>query len=563
MDQVSVFQFFFLLFFILKKPIISFRMLMQCLTQKILNRFFITCSGGPGCSGLLGFGTEHGPFRIDGDGNLTMNPYSWNRIANMLYIEQPAGVGFSYFETNGDKYTGDDQSAKDNYYFILNFLQRFPERQKNPFYISSESYGGHYMPQLAMYILKNDFYHSLINFKGFMVGNPYVDPYTNTITQIRAYYNHGLIAKPLFDKWIVNCENPITWDNDDCYEIQQDMFDAFGPGINPYALDYPVCFENPFLEGETYEFDLHPNITNSTDIRQSSSSSLSTSTYRLARTNQVARIDEHRRQNRMNRNKNQDMNQHQRRLYKHGNRRRHHHHPGARRRSYDGRSYDDDDFAVDDDYLSVDFDDELFHHFENTNDPSSTKNVPRTYSAQVDEFLYRNNVTNIVAPSFLPQADNTYKPCSQVHLERFLNKHDVRAALHVKDEGGFLWSACTDDIVYSNYDFDKSVINDYKEIIKMAIARSPNGVWINDLNILIFSGDDDSIASTAGTQTWIWDLGIPPVSHDEWKPWIVDGQTAGFVVHFIHHSFLLLYMERDMKYQRIVPMKRWNYLQDT
>jgi Serine carboxypeptidase len=488
-------------------------------------RVYCLCySGGPGCSGLLGFGTEHGPFRIDGDGNLTMNPYSWNRIANMLYIEQPAGVGFSYFDTKADKYTGDDQSAKDNYYFILNFLHRFPERRSNSFYISSESYGGHYMPQLAMYILKNDFFHTQINFKGFMVGNPYVDPYTNTITQIRAYYNHGLIAKPLFDKWVTLCENPMSYDNDECYKIQQDMFDQFGPGINPYALDYPVCFENPFLAGETYEFDLHPDEANSTSIRSSTSKS-TRSISRMSQTNQAARIYEYRRRNRMNRKEKKLLQQdkNHRQLRKHGNRHRHHHHDGTK------GLYDDDDFAVDDDFNSIDFDDEFFH---NEDDTSSRVVVPRTYSAQVDEFLYRNNVTNIVAPSFLPEADNTYKPCSQVHLERFLNKHNVRAALHVKDEGGFLWSACTDDIVYSDRDFDKSVINEYKEIIKMAIARSPDGSWINDLNILVFSGDDDSIASTAGTQTWIWDLGIPPVSHDEWKAWIVDGQTAGFVVHF-------------------------------
>lgn len=104
-------------------------------------------NGGPGCSGLLGFGIEHGPFYVDPDGELSPNPYSWNKIANMLYVEQPAGVGFSYSKVKDDYKTGDMETASDNYLLILAFFRRFPERKNNPFYIASESYGGHYMPQ--------------------------------------------------------------------------------------------------------------------------------------------------------------------------------------------------------------------------------------------------------------------------------------------------------------------------------------------------------------------------------------------------------------------------------
>ena len=53
-------------------------------------------NGGPGCSGLIGFLTEQGPFRPDESGQLQMNEWRWNRIANMVFLEQPVGVGFSY-----------------------------------------------------------------------------------------------------------------------------------------------------------------------------------------------------------------------------------------------------------------------------------------------------------------------------------------------------------------------------------------------------------------------------------------------------------------------------------
>ena len=191
-------------------------------------------NGGPGCSGLIGMGTEHGPFFIDRDGDLTMNPYSWNTIANMLYIEQPAGVGFSYSKTLSDYRTGDDQAASDMYEVIREFLIRFPERQSNRFYIASESYGGHYMPHrkfvyrhrvvtnrirrfphhyftqkhsVAMEILNRNT-DGFINFNGMMVGNPYVDPYTNTMSQFQSWYFHGLLPYPLYQTWMDHCQNP-------------------------------------------------------------------------------------------------------------------------------------------------------------------------------------------------------------------------------------------------------------------------------------------------------------------------------------------------------------------
>ena len=54
-------------------------------------------NGGPGCSSLGGFATENGPYIMrGGETTFSKNPYSWNNKASVLYVEQPAGVGFSY-----------------------------------------------------------------------------------------------------------------------------------------------------------------------------------------------------------------------------------------------------------------------------------------------------------------------------------------------------------------------------------------------------------------------------------------------------------------------------------
>ena len=90
-------------------------------------------------AGLLG---ENGPFRPDAQGNLLRNEFSWNRVANVLYLESPAGVGFSYSDNTTDYITGDDQTAADTYTALQEFFKAFPSLRANDFWITGESYGG-------------------------------------------------------------------------------------------------------------------------------------------------------------------------------------------------------------------------------------------------------------------------------------------------------------------------------------------------------------------------------------------------------------------------------------
>ena len=109
-------------------------------------------NGGPGCSGLLGAMTEQGPFWPQKDGYLADNNFAWNKKANMIFVEQPCGVGFSYSSANDTKadYTyDDDMAAKDFFGLIEGWLGRFPELSKNDLYLTSESYGGHYFTDIG------------------------------------------------------------------------------------------------------------------------------------------------------------------------------------------------------------------------------------------------------------------------------------------------------------------------------------------------------------------------------------------------------------------------------
>ena len=120
-------------------------------------------NGGPGCSSLFGNLGENGPFRVNSDGKtLVLNPSSWNKVANVIYLESPVGTGYSYKDDK--KYHNTDVStAEDNHLVMEAFFKKYPNLKKNPFYITGESYAGIYIPMLAQQIFVKN---STINLKG-------------------------------------------------------------------------------------------------------------------------------------------------------------------------------------------------------------------------------------------------------------------------------------------------------------------------------------------------------------------------------------------------------------
>nr|XP_054920688.1 serine carboxypeptidase ctsa-1.1-like [Dermacentor andersoni] len=110
-------------------------------------------NGGPGCSSLIGATMELGPFRIDPLGvKLTINPFSWNKVANVIFLEAPAGTGYSYDPT-GSISTDDNKATEDNYQAIQDFFSKFPQFRKNEFYVTGESFAGVFVPLLTQRLL--------------------------------------------------------------------------------------------------------------------------------------------------------------------------------------------------------------------------------------------------------------------------------------------------------------------------------------------------------------------------------------------------------------------------
>ncbi|KAL7541563.1 hypothetical protein ACHAXR_012801 [Thalassiosira sp. AJA248-18] len=137
-------------------------------------------TGGPGCSSSLALLTENGPCSVEDDGATTkVNPHSWTESAHVLWLDQPANVGYSYGQSND---TDEEMISEDAYYFLQAWFKS-DEGQKYkdaPLFIVGESYGGHYAPAIAHRIWRgnNNLAAGLatLNLRGLAVGNGLTDP---------------------------------------------------------------------------------------------------------------------------------------------------------------------------------------------------------------------------------------------------------------------------------------------------------------------------------------------------------------------------------------------------
>ena len=184
-------------------------------------------NGGPGCSSLDGWSAEHGPMQLDENGNFKINQYSWNRAANMLYIESPGDVGFSYIDSKLDYELkiNDDIAAEDNLKAVLNFFTKFPSFKGRDFYISGESYAGIYVPMLAYKVInynKGVPESQKINLKGIIVGNGIADwKYDTTNAMIDFIFTHHLTSYESRMEFNKYCK--LEYDEAKCNSIGEEM----------------------------------------------------------------------------------------------------------------------------------------------------------------------------------------------------------------------------------------------------------------------------------------------------------------------------------------------------
>ncbi|KAG4974393.1 hypothetical protein AAZX31_11G168800 [Glycine max] len=211
----------------------------------------IWLTGGPGCGSELALFYENGPFHIANNLSLTWNDYGWDQASNILFVDQPTGTGFSYSSDDSDIRHDEASISNDLYDFLQEFFKAHPKFVKNDFYITGESYAGHYIPALASRIIQGNKENQgiYINLKGLAIGNGA----TNPAIQYQAYPDFALdnkiITKANYDeinKLIPDCEQAaktcetqggqscaIAFNT--CQKIFYHILD-FAPGINYYDI---------------------------------------------------------------------------------------------------------------------------------------------------------------------------------------------------------------------------------------------------------------------------------------------------------------------------------------
>ena len=130
----------------------------------------IWLNGGPGCSSLGGLLEEHGPFFLERNPNtnstrrhnshpyrLVYNRHSWSNYADMMYVDQPVGVGFTHLHNRADLVRTEGEVAEDFYRALTYFLTHHqPHYRHRRIYLSGESYAAKYVPAIAAYILNQN-----------------------------------------------------------------------------------------------------------------------------------------------------------------------------------------------------------------------------------------------------------------------------------------------------------------------------------------------------------------------------------------------------------------------
>ncbi|GLT77648.1 hypothetical protein SLA2020_492150 [Shorea laevis] len=219
-------------------------------------------TGGPGCSAFSGLVYEIGPLKFNysnSSGNkptFELNPYSWTKVANIIFLDQPVGTGFSYATLPEAYNVSDTLAAAQIYTFLKKWFIVHTNFLTNSLYISGDSYSGITIPMIVELISNGNEvgHYPPLNLKGYILGNPYTYGVNDLNSRVPFAYRKALLPRPFYESIKRNCKGKYVYpdpNNPKCVHDAK-VFGEWTKDINLVQILEPKC---------EYEVHPKPNIT--------------------------------------------------------------------------------------------------------------------------------------------------------------------------------------------------------------------------------------------------------------------------------------------------------------
>ncbi|KAI8636030.1 Alpha/Beta hydrolase protein, partial [Parasitella parasitica] len=165
------------------------------------------------CSSIMDSWFQTGLCLIKKSSGIETNPFSFNHIGNLLYIELPSNVGFSH-RSKGKSTTNNAHIVESIYQFLQSFFTEFHEFSLNDFHMSGSAYGTQYIPPLATRIIRENRYAESrnkipIQLNSIILGNGLINPRVQDLSYVDyACDNDDEQYKPIYDK--ITCQTMLN-----------------------------------------------------------------------------------------------------------------------------------------------------------------------------------------------------------------------------------------------------------------------------------------------------------------------------------------------------------------
>ncbi|KAL4561052.1 hypothetical protein LXL04_033214 [Taraxacum kok-saghyz] len=194
-----------------------------------------------------------GPLNFDldkGQDNITLilNPTAWTQMASILFVDIPAGSGFSYAETKDGSISSDNILANQANQFIKKFLIDHPKFLKNPLYVAGISYIGIIVPKITLELYEGNERGDQppLNIQGYILISPLTDKFRDFNSRLEYAHRMALISDDIYKSAMKACNGnyvDIDTTNSFCANSLR-QYEECTSAINMDNILEPFCDEN-------------------------------------------------------------------------------------------------------------------------------------------------------------------------------------------------------------------------------------------------------------------------------------------------------------------------------